>query len=470
MNLIQLSRNKKVQMLMHMSGVIVMTFLIGLFYITDITPEADENVYMNHAFSLYKSGVFGVTDMQTGIPEPGARVAPLYPAILAAVMFIDKDVAASAECHLSSLRLEGSNCPDKFITVKLIQLILFSLFLGYIWLLLVKISASQIFAYLTTGLLLLSGAPYYFTNHYLTESLYLAPAFIFLLTLSIAILHKKLNYAVVSAAFLAIAALIRPTYLYLFYLLLFIFPVLFLVSRKYFSDIRQFIKFNLIFIIVFSLVIGPWVVRNNVHFDKFSITVGYSDKPLSTRVAHNDLTDREYLAGWIYYLPDFGDSLAEKLFGHETVQRLGFGNPQSIYPVGREKIVQRINTVMNAKESPEKYSSRLAALLKIYVYSDLLNHAKITLLMAWRGFFVEKYFGLIGLFFLIWAVAGGIKNLHARYFHLIILPPFILLFFQAAISVSIPRYNLILLLPLSIAMAAGIMAFINSVKKRLIGK
>ncbi len=453
------------QALKHILAVMIVCFLAGLFYITDRTPEADENVYMSQALTLYKYGVFGVVDKNTGIPEPGARVAPLYPAMLAGIMFIDKNAAVSADCHLASPGNDARNCPDDFFTIKIFQLILLSFFFGYIWYLLVKIFASRSFAYLVSALLLLSGTPFYFVDHYLTESLYLAPAFIFLLTLSIAILQKDLKYTAISAGFLALVALTRPTYLYLFYLLILIFPVMYLFSRKYFSDSRHFINFNLVFIVVFALVVGPWVIRNNLDFDKISITVGYSDKPLSTRIAHNDMTNKEYLAGWIYYLPDFGDSLAEKIFGYETVQRLGFGNPQSFYPVGREKIIQRLNTEMNATDSPKSYSSRLDALLKIYVYPDVLNHAKVTLLMAWRGFFVEKYFGLLGLFFLIWAVVGGIKNQHAHYFHLLILPPLVLLFFQAGISVSIPRYNLILLLPLSIAIAAGLMAVTSYIRK-----
>jgi len=454
----------KMETVKHISGIIILTFLIGTFYITDRIPFSDENVYFGHAYSIYSHSTFGIVDKKTGYSEPGARVAPLYPAMLAGIMLADKDFAGSAECHLASLGAEERNCPDKFSTVKIFQLILFAFCLGYIWLLLVKISGSKLFAYLTTGLLLLSGTPYYFADHFLTESLYLGPAFIFLLTLSIAILQQNLKYAAISAIFLAFIALTRPTYLYLFYILLLIFPMVFLFTKKYFPNTRSFISFSLVFLITFSLLIAPWMTRNMMYFDKFAITVGYSDKSLSTRVAHNDMNNMEYLAGWVYWLPDFGDSLAEKLFGYENIHRLSFSSPESFYPEGRKKVVQRLDMAMDSETSAEKYSSRLGALLKIYVYPDMLNHAKVTLLLAWRGFFVEKYFALIGLFFLIWAIAGGIKDPHARYFHIIIFPPLALLFFQAAVSISIPRYNLILLLPLSIVMSLGLMAFIKIIE------
>jgi len=458
------------QTLKHISGIIILTFLIGTFYITDRVPFADENVYLGHAYSVYSNGVFGTVDKKTGDSEPGARVAPLYPAMSAGIMLVDKDFARSTECHLASLRVEERNCPDKFSTIKIFQLILFAFCSGYIWFLLVKISDSKLFAYLATGLLLFSGTPFHYADYFLTESLYLGPAFIFLLTLSIAIVQQNLKYAAISAIFLAFTALTRPTYLYLFYMLLLIFPLMFLFTKKYFPDTRSFISFSLVFLITFSLAIAPWMTRNMMYFDKFAITVGYSDKPMSTRVAHNAMNNMEYLAGWVYWLPDFGDSLAEKLFGYENIHRLSFSSPESFYPAGRKKVVQRINMAMNAETSAEKYSSRLDALLKIYIFPDMLNHAKITLLLAWRGFFVEKYFAIIGLFFLIWAIAGGIKDPHARYFHVIILPPLALLFFQAAVSVSIPRYNFILLLPLSIAMSLGIMTFIDAMKNRKTNK
>jgi hypothetical protein len=167
------------------------------------------------------------------------------------------------------------------------------------------------------------------------------------------------------------------------------------------------------------------------------------------------MTNKEYMAGWIYWLPDFGDSLAEKLFGKENTHRLSFSSPESFYPAGRQKVDQRINEAMNDETGEKKYSSKMDALMNIYIYPDLINHAKVTLLLAWRGFFVDKYFGFFGLFFIIWAIMGGIKEQFARYFQIILFPPFILLFFQAAISVSITRYNLIFLLPMSIAYAAS---------------
>tara|TARA_B100000959_G_C14974743_1_gene621123 strand:+ start:770 stop:2149 length:1380 start_codon:yes stop_codon:yes gene_type:complete len=452
------------QMLKHISGIIIVTFLIGTFYITDRTPYSDEYLYLGHAHSLYSHGIFGRVDKKTGHSEPDAFPAPLYPALLAGFMLIDKDFANSTACYLTSIDVKKHNCSNKLFKAKIFQLILFALCLSYIWLLLVKITDSRLLAYITVGLLLFSGTPFYYADHFLTESLYLPLVFIFLLTLPIAILQQNLKYAVISAIFLALAALARPIFLYLFYMLLLIFPVMFFFKKRFFLDVRGFINFNLVFLITFSLIVGPWITRNMMHFDKFAITADYSWRTLSTRVAHNDMNNMEYLAGWIYWLPDFGDSLAKNLFGSENTDRLSFSDPQSFYPAGRHKVDQRINTAMNLGTGTNRYSSRMEALLKIYVYPDMLNHAKVTLLLAWRGFFVEKYFGLIGLFFLIWAIAGGMKDQYARYFHIIIIPPMILLFLQAAISLSIPRYNSILLLPLSIAITFGLMTIINNIR------
>lgn len=455
------------QTLKHISGIIILTFIVGVFSLTDRIPYSDEYVYLGHSYSLYSNGVFGIVDKNSGRSVPDARYAPLSPAVIAGIMLINEDFAKSVTCYLYSAETERKNCPNDLFIGKAIQLFIFALCLSYIWLLLFKISNSKLFSYLTVGMLLFSGIPFHFSDHFLTESLYLGFAFIFLLALPLAILKQSVKYAVISAVFLALTALVRPTFLYLFYLLLLSFPLLLLVKNKYFSDARKFLEFYIVFFIAFSLVIGPWMIRNVVYFDKFGITIGYSDKPLSTRVAHNEMTNKEYLAGWIYWLPDFGDSLAEDLFGQENTHRLSFSSPESFYPAGKQKVNQRISREMYTESGEKRYSTRTEALMKTYIYQDLFNHGKITLLLAWRGFFVVKYFGFFGLFFLIWALTGGIKKEYARYLQLILLPPIILLFFQAAVSVSIPRYNLILLLPMSISYAA---AFHILIRKYLIRK
>tara|TARA_R110002072_G_scaffold50843_3_gene136543 strand:- start:17529 stop:18908 length:1380 start_codon:yes stop_codon:yes gene_type:complete len=442
------------QTCVHIAAVSIITFLLGLFYITDRTPYSDEYVYLGHAHTLYSYGVFGSQNGTKDSPKPDARFAPLYPVLLAVTMHIDEDFAKSTECYLSTVGMDENSCSGEFYTIKVIQLLIFSLSLGYIWYLLTIISSSKLFSYSTVGLLLFSGTPFYYADHFLTESLYLALAFIFLLTLPLAILRQSTKYTIISAVFLALTALTRPTFLYLFYLLIFIFPIVFFTTKAYFLNLRSFFRFYFSFLIIFSMVVAPWITRNVIYFDKFAMTMGYSTHPLSTRVAHNEMTNMEYLAGWIYWLPDFGDSLAEKIFGYENVHRLSFSSPESFYPAGRQKVDKHLNELMDTRAVDIKYSSRLDALLKTYVYSDILNHMKVTLLLAWRGFFVDKYFAFIGLFFLIWALFMGIKEQYIKYFHIILFPSLILLFFQAAISVSIPRYNLILLLPLSISYAS----------------
>jgi hypothetical protein len=441
----------------HIIGIVILTFFAGIFYISDRTPYADEYVYLGHANSIYKNQVFGVIDVNTGESTTDARFAPLYPAFVAGIMFIDTKLADSVQCYLLRIAEQKPDCSNNLYTVKVVQLIIFSLLLAYCWYLLLQITASKIFSYACIVMIIISGAPYYYADHFLTESLYLGPAFIFLLTLSLTVLKKSIKYAVISACSLGVVSLIRPTYLYLFYFIILLSPILYFYKDKYLYSFSDYLRIVFTFIISFYVVVGPWIVRNQMYFDRFSITTGYGDKPLSTRVAHNEMTNTEYLAGWIYWLPDFGDSLARKLFGNENTDRLSFTSPDSFYPVGRQKVNQEISEAM----STGKYQSRMEAIFKIYIFSDLLNHAKVTMLMAWRGFFVEKYFGFIGLFVMIWAFVFGFKDRQKDFFCIILIPTIILLFFQAAISVSITRYNLILIVPFSFAYAALINKLVN---------
>ena len=91
--------------------------------------------------------------------------------------------------------------------------------------------------------------------------------------------------------------------------------------------------------------------------------------------------------------------------------------------------------------------------MKKYVFNDLFNHVKVTLVLAWRGLFVEKYFGLLGVIAMVWGLCGGLKREERALYLMISLPIGLMLLFHAFFTVSIPRYNLSLLLPMSLCMA-----------------
>ena len=97
----------------------------------------------------------------------------------------------------------------------------------------------------------------------------------------------------------------------------------------------------------------------------------------------------EWLGGWVYYLPDFGDDLAKTLFGKETLEGLGWG-PQSYYEYGAHVL----HPEAHARTAPDVATGYL---IKTYVLGDPLKFSAVTALLIWRGIFVGRYLGLLGL-------------------------------------------------------------------------
>lgn len=153
---------------------------------------------------------------------------------------------------------------------------------------------------------------------------------------------------------------------------------------------------------------------------------------------------REWFVGWVYYLPDFGDSLAARLFGVESYERLGW-NQQSYYIFGRDQLHA---AALNAAPLP----GTARYLFDEYVLTNPLKHAAVSLLLAWRGLFVGKIWGLIAVLLLPAALTLTALK-YRRPLLLLLIPGIALLFAQAMLSVSIPRYNNMLVLPLAIAAA-----------------
>lgn len=438
----------------HVSLVIALTAISGLFHITERGPVADEEFYLNFAYTLYKDNVFGKT-AAPGLPaEPAANVAPILPFFVSVLMRADKELANTVECNLFS---NGEKCEGSFNTIKYAELALLAICLGIVWLLLYRMSDSLLLSYLTILIVLISGSPYFYIDHFLTESIYFPMACIFALVFAKALANKEAYMLAIASVLIGMLALTRPTFFYLFFILLaFSLLYIFILYRRIALSHKVTLIFS--FIIPFALVVSPWLARNYYNFDRPSITLGYGDKALSSRLAHNKMTDKEYLYGWIYWLPDFGDSLARDLFGKDAIKRFDHNNPYSFLLHERSLLLAEVQENINRSKSVSNFQGTASPerwLINRYIIGDLYNHIKVTMLMAWRGVFVEKYFGLFGLLFLLWGLTNGLKQHVGPHFFLISLPPLILLFFHAAISFSIPRYNILLILPMSIAMSAA---------------
>jgi len=448
--------------------VAVLAFAIGLPALSDRAPKFDENVYIGYAWGLHAHGVYGRARNPAEPPAPGAGVAPLYPAALALLMRLDADLEASLRCHLAA---PAAGCEYRLRGARALQLAYAAVLLGVLSLLLRRLTGSRPLAVLAVLLIVLTGAPAEYANHQLTETLYPLPAMIAVTLTALAILRRRARLHAAAGALLGLVALTRPNY---FYAALLWLPLLALVHAAVFggrwreraqAGLRAFAAFGL----AFALLVSPWLARNAALFGQPSLTVGYAAQALSSRLSYNAMRDREFLAGWIYFLPDFGDSLAERLFAERDYARLKFGNPEGFLGSERARIrdaIEAATGVRPAHNAAGGERSPLAFALERYVLTEPWQHARVSLLLAWRGLFVEKLFGLAGALCLAGLLLFGRDRALEQQLALLALPGLLVLGFNANVSVNIPRYNMLLLLPMALAIAQVLLRAAGPLSRR----
>jgi hypothetical protein len=194
-----------------------------------------------------------------------------------------------------------------------------------------------------------------------------------------------------------------------------------------------------------SVVVAAWMARNEVLLHSLSLTdPAYLEGTLSHRLAYNRMDWVQWLGGWIYFLPDFGDKAATALFGQAIMDPLGFG-PDGFYHYG----YYVLHPQAHALTAPDLATGYL---IKTYMLGEPIKFAAVTALLTWRGIFVGGYLGIAGMIAL--AIALWRMPAHQRDpLALLAVLGFTLALANGALSVSLTRYNLALIPVFAVSLA-----------------
>ncbi len=429
---------------------------VGAIAIKPRVPQSDELVYLSHAYALARHGVFGaiVGGRVDEAPEPTARITPLVPAVHALAMRLSPRLLQQTRCLLSAPP-QASACVYTSVISNIFQLLLWSVCLSWVAFQLAVISGNWPFAYMTTAAILSSGAMFEYANQYNSEGLYLPIFMVCLVALGRALTTSTLRYWLIAGITLGFCALARPVFFYLFCLLLpCSFVTIMLSSRSRRTVLLQGVA---VFALVFSMVLAPWLVRNATIYGKPVMTVSYGAHTLSYRIAYNRMTPDEYLSAWVYWIPDFGDSLARRLFRPAQYQRLDLSDERGFNRQVAGEIQQEILRRSGASVSTYSAGQKKVEpgwVLREYVLDDIANHLKVTLLLYWRGVTLNSYFGLVGLAVVVWAIGGRLRAPLRQVFLIILGVVTLNCLFHAFISLNIARYSAPMILPMAMAYAA----------------
>lgn len=435
------------QRLNSLSGAALLILVISVahFFSTELDPpERDQARYLDYTHSLIAHGTFGLGCGNYDVaPSPGNANAPLYPLLLSTATVFDSGLEAKLYCSLQAqgrrsdcligtgieadrtLELPDACGGEDFSSISLLHHALFALSLFGIYLVAREIFDRSSLHWLTLLAALASGIFSKYVDRVLTENLLLT-LFIYLQYV-LAIYFKSKGYgsiALVGVLF-GLLTLTRPEYPYL--------AILGFVVLLGLGLVRQgkYAIHGVILIVAFSISISPWLIRNQSQFDSWAISAGnYGEIILAHRIAYNDMDAKHWLSAFVYFLPDFGDSVTERVF------------PESWYWRERDELAGSYQNLADQLVTLSVQESRdVSQMLREDVIGDLPKHVITTIPLSWRGVFIAKYWGLFAffayLFFQYREIRAGRWTLA-----FIALPVWILVGLHGAISINIPRYNL----------------------------
>lgn len=403
-------------------------------------PHSDAIRYITYALNLHDHAVFSLVDAGSANPPRASSAhSPLYPMWIATFMQIDPALTDSLRC---AARKNGNaaECPHAFRTIAAAQLVLAGVFLGCVWLFARRLSGNDLFAWVATLCALLARNPLQYANQFLTEALLVPLLGLFILFLTIAYQDRNPRWMLAAGAALGLAALTRPAYAYLFLAMT---AVLAIVAAIRWA--RPLFVACILMALAYGAVVVPWMIRNKALDDRFALTTGYAGDILSQRVAYNRMTWPEWGVSFVFWLPDFGDTLAQNLFAKPSYDKLGW-DEGSYYATVAPALYK---TFLSQVSSPDEMVGHI---LRTEILAQPVKHALVSLPLALRAVFVAKYWGIVGLACFL-ALAVHLLRRRDYTILLLSLPIWFMVGFHALVSVSIPRYNLALIPFYAYAMA-----------------
>lgn len=419
----------------------VVALVQNAFY-TFSPPTLDALRYADYALNIHEHGVFGLSGRNRETPPaPGYANSPLYPMLVAFAMHFDPELRASIRCVVGGAPGESSCCSANYRGLLLLQGVLATLALVFLWGVARKLFRHWLPPILTVLLALASTKLLFYANHLLTEILVLVLFAWLMFELSSVLRRPSPLRPAIGGFIVGALTLTRPEYLYLGYALIVAGAVFALSVRR-----RHAVVSVLAFSLAFAVTLTPWLARNHHHFNETVVTGGYGDTIVAYRTAYNRMSLIEWCAAFVYWLPGHGEALAQRFLPPASYANLGTGPDSYLYREGGEIFRRGLEAVDNDRERLTGY------LIRKEIIGQPLKHLFSSIPLAWRGVLAGKYLAVAGLPCLLAMVIYALRRRNMTLL-MLVYPALVMIGLYAAISVSIPRYNVYLIYYYAIAVA-----------------
>ncbi len=441
-----------------LAGLLTLLVLAGLWrhHRPEPLDRYDQRFYLGIAYDLrhhhrFTDGfLFAGGDDSTERPS-GMRFTPLYPALLAVAAQRDPGFAAATDC-LVAHRGVAAGCTRDGGHVRQVQFLMLAATFWMIWWSAAACSGrlrtgwiALPIALLTAPLLLLS------VDYLMTEivSLFLATAAQTAAVQATLSRRHQAAWALVAGLALGLAVLARPAFMLL--------SVAALAASGVAALLRPAARRPAAaFWLGVALPVGAWVLRNLLVMHRASLTFGYASHTFVQRLSFDAMDWHQYVLSFACWLPD-GNGIGSLFGGRHACDVFGWDDhPDSFYAIGIGPMLASTLRAAGGWEHHMRY------LVHTYLLADPLRqigwHLMVTLPLALRGLSVDHWWGLL---LSIPCAALTVRALiqggpAATRFLLVSLPAWLMLAVNAAIAVDQTRYNLLLVVPFSIAAALAI--------------
>lgn len=399
---------------------------------------ADELQYLTVSRNLALHGVYSDRTVTDQVPKPSSFFTPIAPLLYAFLLKVDPALEPTLACQFKHSLNSRAHCEIRYsLLTRGIMAILAVAGLWGSWVLARSFGLATAGAWTVLAVVAASGVHANFARHFLTESPLLAifPFFLaLLLRATDPSARRNLWLLLGLGAVMGLLALTRPSYVYQAYAVMLAIPLL----RQYrgAATIGPFgIGAALAVSAGYALAVAPWMLRNWLALGEFALTVGYDIDILVQRLFYNQMSWGEWWKAWIYWLPDFGDTLAVTLFGEDAVRKLSLLEPTGYHYAGNPPIADFLQTHLGNRPGT------LGNLLPV-VLADWPKHLAVTFVLAWQGLWAGKYITFIAVLLAPLALRRMAATGQLRGFLVIAGVVLMMVGFYAFVSVSIPRYNL----------------------------